>query len=132
MFYLKKSNLKYNFLMLFIFSQGLGAGSFLAAPAPDFFPSSSGSWFFFKRLRLRLQGSKNTWLRPAPQPWRKVLRPRSVTFLQSVRSNSSSWRKQTVADLMPEQETLVLLRTSFSNFAEESVEAGVSHFTAAW
>ena len=50
--------------------------NFLAAPAPDFFfkrlrllifsPSGFSSWFFFKRLRL--QGAKNTWLRPAPAP----------------------------------------------------------------
>ena len=39
---------------------------FQAAPAPDFFPSGSGSWFFFKRLRL--QGAKNTRLRLAPAP----------------------------------------------------------------
>ena len=37
-----------------------------SAPAPD---------FFSKRLRLRLQGAKNTRLRPAPDPqsWAQVL-----------------------------------------------------------
>ena len=42
------------------FSSGSGSGSWF------FFPSGSGSWFFFKRLRL--QGAKNTRLRPAPAP----------------------------------------------------------------
>ena len=54
--------------------------NFFPAPAPDFFfkrlrlliffPSGSGSgpWFVFQAARLRLQGAKNTLLRPAPAP----------------------------------------------------------------
>ena len=66
-------------LSIYIYLQGWGAGKFFsgsgswfffkAAPAPDFFPKRLRLRllvFFFKRLRL--QGAKNTRLRPAPAP----------------------------------------------------------------
>ena len=45
------------------------SANFLTAPAPDIFSKRLRPLFFFKQLRL--QGAKNTQLRPAPapQPW---------------------------------------------------------------
>ena len=74
-------------IYIWVFSRAGEPANFLAAPAPYFFSSGSGSdsgsWFFSQAApapciffkRLRLQWAKNTRLRPAPAPWQNILFP---------------------------------------------------------